>query len=53
MMKAIELIEMMWVTSVVESTEGRRALVASVDLVKISNALNWLFGLVERVRILD
>lgn len=48
MMKAIEHVEMMRVASVVKAAEGRGALVASVNLVKISNILSWLFGLIGK-----
>lgn len=51
MMKVIEHVETMHVASVVEVVEGRGALVAFMDLVKISNALSCLFGLIERARI--
>lgn len=51
MMKVIEHVKMMCVASVVEASEGRRALVASMDLVKFLNALSSLFGWIERARI--
>lgn len=47
MMKAIKHVKIMRVASMVEAVEGRGALVASVDLVKNSNSLSWLFGLIE------
>lgn len=51
MMKAIGHVKNMCVASVIEAAEGRGALVASMDLVKISNSLSWFFGLIERVGI--
>lgn len=48
MVKLLNMSKTIHVASVVEAVEGRWTLVASMDLVKISNALSWLFDLFER-----
>lgn len=43
--------KIMFVASMVEAAEGRGVWVASVELVKISNAPSWLFSSIERAGI--